>query len=128
MFFLTFISFDVFIVAFFSRVVSFFVAYATDINKAKFHEIIPESVKETHLKRINVPLIEFSQHKVLTMKRALLGGRELVKAITQQEIKDALKKEGVEVNKVIVYKIIRITGVHHIIVDGVKILLKIEGI
>lgn len=89
--------------------------------------MLPADKKEELLKRINPELIEFTQKKMLVMKRPIVGLKVLQKPITHDDIKEALKAEGINCKSVIFYKVLGITGIHHIIVDGIKMLLKVDA-
>jgi hypothetical protein len=96
------------------------------VNRVKYRDIMPADKRDEQLKKINVELVAFSQKKMLTLKREILGGRVLTKPVNHNDISEALKAEGVHCTHIIFYKVLGITGVHHIIVDGIKMLLKIE--
>lgn len=103
------------------------IAYATDNNRVKYADIIPPEQREKVLEGRNQALIAFEKNKILTIQRPLGTSTVLKEPLKIEDIKSALAAEGVVVQHIHVYKILRSVGLHHIFADGRKILLRIEG-
>ncbi len=93
----------------------------------KYADIISPEQREKVLEGRNQALIAFEKNKILTIKRPLGTSTVLKEPLKIEDIKSALAAEGVVVQHIHVYKILRSIGLHHIFADGRKILLRIEG-